>query len=483
MFYQAKPIFPKGMECELNTLASFRTVTGSLKGATLRLSAATFYQLWINGKFVAFGPARTAGGYARVDVHSLDAYEAAENEILILVESYYARSLSTVKQPGFLVAEITRGDEVLAATGRDFEAFLPSCKIQKTERYSCQRHFSEIWDYRDGKHLTMPEEKAEIAVQENGVQWIDRVAPYPHYEDVFAKAASATGSLTVDESLPYHVDFYSNKMTRFWGSFDHEEHFFEPYRWVQQTVQNKKTDKTALPVTLGEMDYAMIDLGRIENGFVLLSLEASTDADLVIAFSEDCAPDKFAYTNMHVHNVIEFLLGAGTKKDVMTFEPYTMRYVLLAARKGSFQVHSFGIKSFENAASQLPVPDLGDKTLESIYRGALRTEIAYAGCCHAVTQRFQQHGWFSLCQLNEVAAEGIVVNRAGNVLTHVGKGCARGDAHICHKTLGFGTFLCRHADVAGEFKSVDVDGICFRSGRADAAAFHETLESTQVGDG
>ena len=232
MFYQAKPIFPEGKEQDLNTLATFRTTVGSLKGATMYVTAATFYQLWINGRFVAHGPARTARGYARVDVLSLDAFTEDRNEVLVLVESYNARSLSTVKQPGFLLAEIRREEEVLAATGRDFEAFLPSCKIQKTERYSCQRHFSEIWDWRGQKSLTMPSEAAKVAVQDSDLQLIDRVAPYPYYADVFADAASATGHLTVDETLPYNVDFYSNKMTRFWGSFAHEEHFFEPYRWA-----------------------------------------------------------------------------------------------------------------------------------------------------------------------------------------------------------------------------------------------------------
>ena len=141
------------------------------------------------------------------------------------------------------------------------------------------------------------------------------------------------------------------------------------------------------------MDYAIIDLGRIENGFVMLSVEAATDADLVIAFSEDCAPDKFAYTNMHVHNVIEFLFEGGKAKNVMTFEPYTMRYVLLAARKGALKIDSFGIKSFENTASQLPVPDLGDKTLESIYRGALRTYAHNAVDLYTDCPSRERAGW------------------------------------------------------------------------------------------
>ena len=94
MFSKAKPIFPVGKTEETNTLAAFRTTLDDIKGSSILLTASTFYQLWVNGKFVAFGPARTAEGYARVDVFSLDEYaKDGENEIVILVMGYACRSL------------------------------------------------------------------------------------------------------------------------------------------------------------------------------------------------------------------------------------------------------------------------------------------------------------------------------------------------------------------------------------------------------
>ena len=108
MFKFAKPIFPKGKSTEMNVFAAFGANIPSLKGAEIKLAAYTFYTLYVNGEQVAFGPARTAKGYARVDVIDLDKYNKdGGNEIVIGVMGYYCRTLSTVHQPSFLCAEVS----------------------------------------------------------------------------------------------------------------------------------------------------------------------------------------------------------------------------------------------------------------------------------------------------------------------------------------------------------------------------------------
>ena len=144
-FKKAKPIFLKNHEKTLNTFAVFRAETDTLKNATIYVTAFSFYRLIVNGKFVAFGPARTAKGYARVDVIDLTPYHAEnKNEIIIEVVGYYCHSLSTVKQPSFLCAEIRTENETLASTGDNFEGFHPACKVRNVKRYSYQRHFGEV---------------------------------------------------------------------------------------------------------------------------------------------------------------------------------------------------------------------------------------------------------------------------------------------------------------------------------------------------
>ena len=374
MFQQAKAVFPRGKANEMHCFATFRTKLDSLDNATLYIAAADFYQVLVNGTFVAFGPARTAKGYARVDALPLADYARdGENEILIGVISHHCRSLSTVLQPAFLQAEIRQGEKVLAATGKDFEAFLPSCRVRKVERYSVQRHFSEVWDLRGGKDWLTDALPTPLEESAEPPRIIDRHVPYPHYEDIHVPAAASGGALLYDESLPYHSLFYSFPASERWGRFDYDEIEHHPYEWIQRHHQKKAHGRTKLPVTLSENEYAILDFGRIETGFPMLSLRAATESDVILAFSEDASPDSFAFTDMHSHNTLEFLLSPESRPDLMAFEPYVMRYVILAVKRGKITLDDFGIKTFVRNTASVALPDLGDTDLNAIYRGGVRT--------------------------------------------------------------------------------------------------------------
>lgn len=375
MFQVAKPIFTKGKANELNTFAAFRTVVDAQRGVELRLTAVSFYQVKVNGKFVAFGPARTAKGYARVDVLSLDAYLTEEkNEIVIAVAGYNCRALSTAKQSAYLMAEVVQGNDVIAYTGRDFCGFAPTCKVQKTERYSVQRHFTEIWDFLAETDLCAEKFAAEVEVCAETPKLLDRVVPYPYYEDVTYPSASCLGTLTFDETLPYNVNFYSFQPSERWGKFEADEIVDRPYEWIQRRRQTPKSTDVALPMTLSANEYAIFDLSRIETGFFLLDAEASEDTDLILAFTEDSSPTSFAFTDMHVHNVLEYKLPAGKKMDLQSFEPYVVRYAIVAVKSGSVRLDRFGIKTFMRDFSDIETPALvKDPALRAIYRGGVRT--------------------------------------------------------------------------------------------------------------
>ena len=147
MFQKATPIFPLGMQEEMNILASFEATAADLHGAMIHICAADFYRLYVNGKFVAFGPARAARGYTRADRIDLSPYHSDDgNAIQIQVMHYRCRNFISPMQPGFLLCEVERNGEVLLATGYDFNCFLDTSRVQKVPRYSYQRHFEEVWD-------------------------------------------------------------------------------------------------------------------------------------------------------------------------------------------------------------------------------------------------------------------------------------------------------------------------------------------------
>ena len=325
MFNFAKPIYVSGTENDLNRLSVYRT-KGDFRAASLKIAAADFYRVYVNGKFVAFGPARTAKGYARVDVHELSDFATGDDEIVIAVVSYHCSyTISLVKQQSFLCAEVLRGGEPVAFTGRDFDAFLPSCKLQKVERYSTQRQFAEVWDLRRGDVVSEVCEKVDTAVLPEPPKFIDRVAPYPAYNRVPASGYASRGELEFDPTLPIRKNFYSEKINEYYGIFPDSEIEYRPYGWLQQFNQKMTCGAADFPVTLKEGQYAIIDFSQIEVGFIEFCADAAKESDVVIGYSEDCSREKFEFTDMHAHTAVEFLLPVG-ETVASTFEPYAMRY-------------------------------------------------------------------------------------------------------------------------------------------------------------
>ena len=58
--------------------------TKKLKNARLKIIARNVYNLYINNKFVSYGPARAAEGYARMDDIPIDGY-LSDNENVIKI--------------------------------------------------------------------------------------------------------------------------------------------------------------------------------------------------------------------------------------------------------------------------------------------------------------------------------------------------------------------------------------------------------------
>ena len=87
-FEKAVPVWPLGRESEMNLWLSFRTLAAGAKKTLLRLTGSSAYTVKVDGKFVAFGPARCAHGFYRVDELDLSAYINSESVVTIDVAGY-----------------------------------------------------------------------------------------------------------------------------------------------------------------------------------------------------------------------------------------------------------------------------------------------------------------------------------------------------------------------------------------------------------
>lgn len=368
---KAKPIWIKNTENEMNIHAVFRTVVKVNDNACLYVAGTTFYRIYINGEFIGAGPARTAKGYLREDVFRL---KHGENEIIIEAVGYNCCSLSTVCQTSYIMAEVTDRNGLIAYSGRDFEGFLPGCKIQKTERYSVQRHFTEIWDYRGKSSLTDGKHKREIVCINEKPKVIDRVAPYPLYEDIKLAKSFLLGNFAFDETLPYKEKRYSWKdVPKSWGRFEWEE-VPHPYTWIQRQRQTVTSVNIKLPITLNGGEFAVFDFERIEAGFLKAFLDSLQESDIILAFNECFEGEMFEVPqNMNVHNVIEYYLPKGENFKLQSFEPYTCRFLMIAVRKGSICLNGVGIKTYMFNTSDIKTLNSDNEALNDIYKAGIRT--------------------------------------------------------------------------------------------------------------
>ncbi len=391
MFQYAVPVWLCGRENEMNLAAVFTATVGELRGTALHIAASTFYRLFVNGRFAAFGPARTAKGYARVDVLPLDAYDSGtgRNELRVEVVAYNCRSLSTCIAEGFLCAELRRGEAVLAYTGRDFSARVFDEKVQRVERYSVQRHFGEVWDLTQ-----QPGGTVSVAPIEQTPIFLPRVVPYPRYADVVAPVACLCGSFADSGVEPKRVNRYSwREIPEHWGRFVEQEIPHKPFRWMLRQTKTLCARDVALPLTLGRGEYAVFDLGQIECGFLQFAGRAEGETDLVIGFSEYFAGDSFAFSSINCQNVIEYILPDGACGEQISFEPYTARFAMVMVKRGSLALTSFGIKTFERDMSSVPVPTFPTATQENIYRAALRTFAHNAVDLYSDCPSRERAGW------------------------------------------------------------------------------------------
>ena len=89
-FKAARSVWPKGRETRLNDFVEFRASFGvergtgnGERGTVLRITGSSVYRIWLNGKFVGYGPARAAKGFFRMDEWPLAA-KTGRNDLRIV---------------------------------------------------------------------------------------------------------------------------------------------------------------------------------------------------------------------------------------------------------------------------------------------------------------------------------------------------------------------------------------------------------------
>ena len=88
-FIKAIPIWGEGKSKEINCSLWFQTSIEKSDNTVLRIAGSNDYQIFINGQFCFYGPARAGRGYYRVDEIDIGKYLCqTQNNIEILANAY-----------------------------------------------------------------------------------------------------------------------------------------------------------------------------------------------------------------------------------------------------------------------------------------------------------------------------------------------------------------------------------------------------------
>jgi alpha-L-rhamnosidase len=81
------------------------TITGKVESAALKLFADTYYQLFVNGAWIEFGPVRFDPNYPLYDTHDISPYlRKGENVIAVLVNCFGCKTYKAVRNLAGLIA-------------------------------------------------------------------------------------------------------------------------------------------------------------------------------------------------------------------------------------------------------------------------------------------------------------------------------------------------------------------------------------------
>jgi len=362
-FLSAKPIWPEGKDREKNLLVGFRTVFEAAAGSKviLRLAASTLYRFFINGKFGGHGPARAAHGYFRVDEWDLtEDIGGGRNLLAVEVAGYNVNGYYLLDQPAFLQAEVVADGEVLASTageGKRFSARVLRERLQKVQRYSAQRTFSEVYrprqDYdRWRKDVDAGFHAVKCAVFEEK-RYLPRRVPYPRFETRQPVRQVSHGKIEPEGEAGklWKPRTLTDIGPNFKGFREEELEVIvslelQKLASVPQAEDNLPYLPTAR-LKLSESSYCILDFGTNLTGFLGCRVTCLKRARLFLTFDELLGEGDVDFKRLGCVNIAAYELEPGSF-ELETIEPYQLRYLKLIVLEGECEVEDIYLREYAN---------------------------------------------------------------------------------------------------------------------------------------
>ncbi|MBN8527374.1 MAG: hypothetical protein J0M02_18740, partial [Planctomycetes bacterium] len=386
-FLAARPVWPVGRERSMNDFVGFRAIVArpAAGAVTLRFTTPYIAKVFLNGAFLAYGPARAAHGHYRVDEIDLTPHlRDGDNVLAAEVAGYNVNSYYFLDQPSFFLAEVLSGAQVIAATGRatDFTAIDLPQRLRKTQRYSFQRPFSEIYHLRPGCHAWRGGAQPAEPSLTCGVFPLPRLLPrrvaYPDYAVLQPVLVQAEGSFVRGElpEKPWR-DRSLTTISPILKGFTEAELAWIPsleyqrFRFTWQGGGRPYAPEQPLPLQDGRA--ITLDLGANRTGFIGFHVRVLRPTRLIIAVDEVLQEDgSINIGRIDVTAVPSWDLEPGDHV-IETFEPYTLRFLRLCVPEGECAVSQVQLRDYAAPVPRRARLATPDPALNAVIDAAVET--------------------------------------------------------------------------------------------------------------
>jgi alpha-L-rhamnosidase len=387
-FKSAVPIWPAGRELDKNLTVGFRaTFTApSQREIKARIAASTLYRAYLNGVFLQHGPARGPHGFYRVDELDLRGkLRPGLNLLAIEVVGYNVNSYYVLDQPAFLQAEVVSGNRVLAYTAPTlggFAAILLPERVQKVQRYSFQRPFSEVYQLRPGfdqwrtDAATSPTPTA--CAQQPAKSLLPRRVSLAEFALRPPVNRVAEGDLKT--GVPISNPWKDRSLTAIGpqlGGYPENELSSIPSLEFQ-TIANAATRKLGSAyekkseLRLNPKSFQIVDFGVNLTGFIGWQVSAHDHCQLAVAFDEILTGDDVDFKRLGCVNIVSVELAPGDYQ-FEAFEPYTMRYAKFMALDGTCTLKGIYLREYASPSNPDAQFLASDERLNRLFQAARET--------------------------------------------------------------------------------------------------------------
>lgn len=391
---KAAPIFLSGLENTLNVQAGFRhdVVLGQPpEKAILRITARSYYRLYINGEVCMHGPARTAHGYLRVDELDVAAWlwkgkNCIAVETVAGVGCLGGYSNDCTAESSLLMAELELDGKVVLATDAGWDALRLSERVEYTEKISHCRQNSEVYRLDEGYTRwrtqlpatapKLPWVKAALCAGPRP-QLLGRPMPLPTLEKHGGAQLVLTADAAFDRSIPYQPAWYEEQYGEYYSKI--EEHVLQDYVQTREGPLKAKAEcrrgGVAFTGVAGdETPCAFFDLGEPRLGFLGFTVRCSRAGVLDVAHLEGMNPTDDKHGAIGGANPMTRLYLPAGEWSFLTMEPMLARHLKFYFRGlGDCELLDIHVRGYCYPDRARTGFVCSDEDINRLYRAALRT--------------------------------------------------------------------------------------------------------------